>query len=526
MPIYNTDEAVLREAMESILTQTFSEFEYLIVNDSPDNKRLDEVVESYDDSRIIYIKNEKNIGLEESTNKLIDMSRGEYLAIFDHDDISLPTRLEEEVKYLDAHPKVGVCSAQFRVFGKENWTSDNPIESEDIKRSLEEISCVSHSAAMFRKSVLIENNIRYEKKFFPAASYRIITQLALVAEIHNLSEVLLEYRMSDNNTSILYDKKRAASRKKIGLEYSEKRKCLKVQDTFQFDKVVNIGRNITLGETQYYKATKNNENFFVKSGLHSYEDEFNYLKEVYSKNNKYFLKPIDFHNNDMNYLVMEWSDGGVNLDEYLGTGKISKEQRDTLIKDLYEIFEILRDSHIVHRDIIPRNFMVINGHLLLIDFYWAVKSNDYKEYEYIEEDIRALRLLGEDFAAGIYKWDDAYSFVKIGEYIAGKSNSSNSFIKKMSMDIGQRVIIPAPFVFDKTITKQVDLNEQLYRSMNELQLQNEDLSRENSELQLQNEDLSRENSELLYHNTEMRKSLSWAITKPLRFAKRTLKKIL
>ena len=136
-PIYNTPKDHLRETIDSILNQTFTDFEYIILNDSPDNTELDEIVASYTDSRIRYYRNKKNIGLEESTNKLLDLAKGEYVAVFDHDDISLPDRLKKEVEYLDYHPDVGLVSGQFTIFGIQNSTSNNPIKNDDIKKKLE-----------------------------------------------------------------------------------------------------------------------------------------------------------------------------------------------------------------------------------------------------------------------------------------------------------------------------------------------------------------------------------------------------
>lgn len=99
MSSYKTPEAYLRAAIERILVRTFKNFEFLILDDCQTDDR-EQIVKSYADKRIKYAKNPQNMGISASRNKLIDLSRGEYLAIFDHDDISLPTRLEKEVAYL------------------------------------------------------------------------------------------------------------------------------------------------------------------------------------------------------------------------------------------------------------------------------------------------------------------------------------------------------------------------------------------------------------------------------------------
>lgn len=453
MPIFNTELTVLKDAIESILSQTFTEFEYLIVNDSPKNDRLDELVLSYDDSRIIYVKNEKNEGLEQSTNKLIQMSRGKYLAIFDHDDISLPYRLEKEVDYLEMHPDVGVCSAQFRVFGKENWVSDNPTNYDEVKNTLESRSCVSHSASMFRKSVLVENHIAYEKEFFPAASYRIITQLALVTNIHNLSDVLLDYRMGENNTSVIHDEKRKLARSKISTEYAKSRKVATVKKLFKFDSVKMMDVNLSAVDHNYFRAVKDKKSYFIKSGHHGYEHEFKVAKKMFDRNQKYFVKPTSYYAGDTNYFVTEWTNG-VGLDEYLKKNKPSKKQKESFIRDLSEIHAILRREGVVHRDLIPRNFMVTEEHLVLIDFYWAVDKDAYEEYDYIKGALTQVRLLGESFAAGSYKWDDAFSLFKIAEYILGEDVDGNKVANEIAALIGDVVISPSKNNFVSTIEMQ------------------------------------------------------------------------
>lgn len=199
MPIYNTKEEYLRTAIESILNQSFTDFEFLILDDCPDNPRED-IVKSYKDKRIKYSKNERNLGITPSRNKLIEMAKGEYLAIFDHDDISLPERLEKEVAYLDGHSEVGVVSCVVKQIVRSRL-SENPTEDHDIKLALMRTCAINHSAAMIRKSVLIDNNIRYEEEFSPSEDYALWCRLIPYTKFHNLPEVLFHYRDHKDNTS-------------------------------------------------------------------------------------------------------------------------------------------------------------------------------------------------------------------------------------------------------------------------------------------------------------------------------------
>lgn len=203
-PIYNTNPEHLREMIESILNQTFTDFEFLILNDSPENTELDEIVKSYKDERIKYFKNEKNLGITPSRNKLLKMARGEYIAIFDHDDISVPDRLAQEVEYLDTNPHVGVVSGWLQYFGDRNDILKNPEHDLKIRTFLTQMCCVAHTAAMIRKSILIDNNIEYEEYYTPAEDYRLWARLMDVTHFYNIQGVLVKYRWNKSNVSVRY----------------------------------------------------------------------------------------------------------------------------------------------------------------------------------------------------------------------------------------------------------------------------------------------------------------------------------
>lgn len=202
-PIYNTPPQHLRECIESILNQTFTDFEFLILNDSPDNTTIENIVKEYaeKDSRVHYLKNNSNVGISASRNKLLGLARGEYVAIFDHDDISMPTRLEKQVAYLDANPDVGVVSGLLQYFGVSNDILQNPEHNTDIMISLTYRCAVAHTAAMIRKSVLTDNGIQYEQAFTPAEDYRLWARLMGVTLFHNIQEALVKYRWLPQNTS-------------------------------------------------------------------------------------------------------------------------------------------------------------------------------------------------------------------------------------------------------------------------------------------------------------------------------------
>lgn len=199
MPVYKTNEAYLRETIESILNQTYTDFEFLILDDCPSDSR-ESVVKSYKDKRIKYLKNEKNLGITPSRNKLIDISQGEYLAVVDHDDISLPERFEKEVAYLDKHPECGVVGTNMMTIPYKKITH-HPQENEDIKIALMRHCIISHTTSMIRKSILTDNNIRYEAEFSPSEDFGLWCRLLKITDFHNLPDILVHYRKHATNTS-------------------------------------------------------------------------------------------------------------------------------------------------------------------------------------------------------------------------------------------------------------------------------------------------------------------------------------
>ena len=221
-PIYNTNHAHLRECIESILRQTFEDFEFIIINDSPENIDLDKIVQSYDDKRIKYFKNPSNMGISATRNKLIDLSQGEYLAVFDHDDISHQIRLAQQVAFLDSHPYVGVVGGWAHWFGDKDFIRKNPEFDTDIKIRLTDVCAIMHTTAMIRKSVLIDNNIRYEEQYTPAEDYRLWGRLMECTDFYNLQEVLVEYRSTCKNTSTIQRKNMAVAHESIKMQICNK----------------------------------------------------------------------------------------------------------------------------------------------------------------------------------------------------------------------------------------------------------------------------------------------------------------
>ncbi|MCW3073838.1 MAG: glycosyl transferase family 2 [Flaviaesturariibacter sp.] len=213
LPVFN-GARYLRQSIDSILVQTFPDFELLILNDgSTDNS--EEIILSYNDPRIIYTKNETNSGLIFTLNKGIDLARGKYIARIDSDDICLPHRFEKQVGFLqDSHAAVVATTVQMideNGHGMAPWSDDrNYISAESIRGFLPKNNCIAHPSIMADASVLKE--YKYADNQKEAEDYDLWLRLSADGKIiSKIDEPLLQYRVLASSLS-RKDKLSAAER--------------------------------------------------------------------------------------------------------------------------------------------------------------------------------------------------------------------------------------------------------------------------------------------------------------------------
>lgn len=201
MPAYNTPESFLREAIESILEQTYTDFEFLILDDGSFKNNVSDVILSYDDKRIKYVLNEKNSGISLTRNRLLSLATGEFVALMDSDDIALPHRLETQIKYFEDHPEVGVLGSWFDFYPKSEVIK-NPQESLTIKNKLMfECNVIGNSTTMFRRSLLDDFGVQYPVGIESAEDLHFLLALVDKTEFANVQEVLIKYRWHNSNIS-------------------------------------------------------------------------------------------------------------------------------------------------------------------------------------------------------------------------------------------------------------------------------------------------------------------------------------
>ena len=198
MPVYNCEKYIL-EAVESILQQTYTHFEFLIIDDCSTDSTVEQI-KSIQDDRIQLILKPKNTGITESLNYGLRIAKGKYIARMDGDDISLPTRFEKQVAFLEANEDVVVCGTSFKILGSGLYIAV-PETNDEIKVGMLQECKIGHPTVMMRSSFLNEHQLSYNASMEPAEDYDLWVRMIHLGKFYNLQEPLLKYRVHQNQVS-------------------------------------------------------------------------------------------------------------------------------------------------------------------------------------------------------------------------------------------------------------------------------------------------------------------------------------
>jgi glycosyltransferase involved in cell wall biosynthesis len=203
MPAYNCEAYVL-EAVSSMLSQSFADFELLVIDDgSTDSTR--KLLDSVHDPRLRLVSNERNIGLIGTLNRGLELATGRYVARMDADDISAPERLEKQVQFLEAHPDVHVLGTMVNLINEQGKVfgaiAGYPKDADEVHRFLLRECCLIHPSVMFRRDT-VQAVGGYAASARHAEDYDLWLRLSDRHKIANLSEKLVSYRMHRNQVSI------------------------------------------------------------------------------------------------------------------------------------------------------------------------------------------------------------------------------------------------------------------------------------------------------------------------------------
>lgn len=219
IPVYNA-EAYISECIESVLHQSFTDFELLIADDGSTDHSLD-IIKSYQDLRIRILTG--NHDYITTLNLLLTEAKGKYIARMDADDRMIQDRLLWQFEYMETHPEIDALGGGLRMFGNTTEicipaNSGRPLTFLDMMHG----NPLAHATMMLRREIIEKYHLRYEKEYILAEDYRLwVKMIQLNLHLENLPDILLEYRISGNQVSILHKAKQDEITKRIQQELEE-----------------------------------------------------------------------------------------------------------------------------------------------------------------------------------------------------------------------------------------------------------------------------------------------------------------
>ena len=200
MPVYNC-ELYIKEAIDSILNQTISDFEFLIIDDASADKTVS-IVKNYNDPRIQLIEKPVNTGLINSLNLGLEVATGMYIARMDGDDISLPDRFEKQLEILENNPDIKACGCWLKEFGYSTKTINHRENHDEIVTRLLLSCSMSLCSAMLEKSWIAD--FKFDKTKLHVEDYDFWSKMAWSGKFYNIQEVLYNYRVHESQVSTVY----------------------------------------------------------------------------------------------------------------------------------------------------------------------------------------------------------------------------------------------------------------------------------------------------------------------------------
>jgi len=221
IPVHNRQRYIIT-AVDSILAQTFEDFELLIIDDGSTDATL-EVLSRYQDPRLRVECNPRNLGIPATRNRGLELARGEYIALLDSDDIAWPNRLTRQVEALDRHPELAQIGSACDFMDAEgqriNRVRHQPLDADEVAASLAFYCALTNRTIMARTSILREHG--YSEDFPRCQDYELHQRLSRTQRMANLSEILVCGREHDGRitkqtgSALGHDRKRAISRQAL-----------------------------------------------------------------------------------------------------------------------------------------------------------------------------------------------------------------------------------------------------------------------------------------------------------------------
>ena len=335
MPVYN-DAAYLHQAIDSILNQRFNEFEFIIVNDGSTD-HTEEIILSYNDERILYLRNEENKGCSYSRSKGMKAARGKYIAAMDGDDISSPDRLKLQYEYLETHPEIGFLGGDLVYFFKDSWYRHRFFTDPDYIKSFSFFqNTIGSATVMMRRSEVEKHQLYYDPEYENGEDFELFYRALMAGvKISSINELIYYYRQSDNQLSSPHN---LAPRKRNTMKYLEGKLVflgieLAEHDFLIFNHFIND--RVALSKADYelvyhvLERIKNANNQKLIFHSHSFNavilgQKFRLIKFYYLDNRKYsgFLAALItlVLGARLKDLILFWNNEGKNLSRKMHRG--------------------------------------------------------------------------------------------------------------------------------------------------------------------------------------------------------------
>lgn len=266
MSVYNGEE-YLKESIDSILQQSYVNFEFIIIDDASTDSSL-EIIQSYDEPRIILIQNNKNLFLAASLNKGIRIAKGDYIVRMDADDVSMPERLMKQVSFMELNPQVGISGTCSEIIGYGMGHGNYSQDDQTIKFKLLHECHLLHPTLIIRKELIFDNDLFYNEEFRKNQDYELFLRGIDITEYANLPDVLIEYRHTEENI------KRES--------YNQQENIFGIQKQI----FLKIGVEITATELELYK---NINRQIYSDSMNIVDETYNLLTKMVKGNNRKLL---------------------------------------------------------------------------------------------------------------------------------------------------------------------------------------------------------------------------------------------
>jgi glycosyltransferase involved in cell wall biosynthesis len=217
LPVYNA-ELYITDTINSILNQTYTNFELIIINDGS-NDNSEACILQFQDQRIKYFKNEKNLKLIQTLNLGLSLAKGKYIARIDADDIALPQRFEKQIDFLEKNSEYGIVGSFAETFGSENKKLTFVQEDVDIRYAFLTHNPFVHSSVMIRNQILTENKLSFDLTQLHVEDYALWIEILNFSKGKILPEILIKYRIHENQISVVHNNTQVINTEKIQKKY-------------------------------------------------------------------------------------------------------------------------------------------------------------------------------------------------------------------------------------------------------------------------------------------------------------------